>query len=182
MSDRPTAEVVRQLLEYDMETGRLHWLHRSEVFFTGSHDACERKCRMWNGRFAGKEAFVQINRDGYRYGILLNRSYSAHQIAWLIYSGEWSTPEMQIDHINGDKTDNRRVNLRLLPREVNLSARVRRSYKNGGGRGICFNKGNNKWQVSVPVGQGKSRYIGCFSSKEDAVRARDKALNGRSAA
>jgi hypothetical protein len=108
-------------------------------------------------------------------GMLFNQKYCAHQIVWALVRGEWSSASLQIDHKNRVKTDNRIENLHLVSPKQNIANRVDFSYQAGNERGIAFHKANGKWQVCVPVGQGKSRYIGCFEDIRDARIARDSA-------
>ncbi|WP_395444039.1 HNH endonuclease signature motif containing protein [Caulobacter sp. UC70_42] len=54
----------------------------------------------------------------------------AHRLAWLLTHGEW--PEHEIDHINGDRSDNRLVNLRPATRQQNMiNRRMHKSNKLG---------------------------------------------------
>lgn len=90
---------LKQLLRYEPETGKLYWLERAS---TSQHAA------TWNARFAGKEVF-SISGQGYREGKIYGARYSAHRVIWAIVYGTW--PD-QVDHINGDRLDNRLINLR----------------------------------------------------------------------
>lgn len=94
---------LRQLVEYDPETGSLIWKQR------------DGNARL-NSKLAGKPAFAQLS-DGYLTGRIKGKNYKAHRIAWAVAYGEW--PQGQIDHINGDRSDNRLPNLRVVSNSEN---------------------------------------------------------------
>lgn len=122
MADRTiiTPELCRQLLRYDPENGYLYWRYRPRSFFP-----TQRAYLIWNGRFPDKRAFISRDRRGYFCGALLYRPLFLHRVAWAIVHGEW--PD-QIDHINGDRGDNRLVNIRSVSAKEN--ARNKGRYKN----------------------------------------------------
>ena len=80
-----------------------------------------------------------------------------------------------IDHINGNKLDNRKENLRFCSRAENC--RNRRKSPDGRSledRGAYYMARLNQWQSSIHV-DGRLEYIGLFASKEDANNAYKKA-------
>jgi len=83
-----------------------------------------------------------------------------------------------IDHINGDKLDNRRSNLRIATPSLNQINRKRLNKNNKSGiRGVgympqfCISK---PWRAQITV-HGKNRHLGLFATKEEAIRARQHA-------
>lgn len=74
-----------------------------------------------------------------------------------------------IDHINGNKLDNRRSNLRVVTRSENLMNAKTRSNNTSGYKGVSFNRDCNRWQAHIRTS--KSIYLGLFDTKEDAHKA-----------
>ncbi len=78
----------------------------------------------------------------------------------------------EVDHINGDRLDNRRSNLRPATRQENSRNKLPNPGKFT--KGICWREGRNKWQTSISVNN-KSVYLGLFSEKHVALEAYDNA-------
>lgn len=66
---------------------------------------------------AGK-ALGRVHRLGYLQIFFAGKLHYAHRLAWLYIHGQW--PEGEIDHLNGDKSDNRLANLRVVSRQENM--------------------------------------------------------------
>ena len=79
---------------------------------------------------------------------------------------------MQVDHINGDRLDNRRSNLRLC---TNTQNSWNKRGKKGAFRGVAFHKQRGKWQASIRIGEGRRLHLGLFSTEEEAGEAYLKA-------
>lgn len=80
---------------------------------------------------------------------------------------------MEVDHINGDKLDNRRSNLRLCTRRQNSrNKRVARS--KSGHLGVYWSNQNKKWNAQIGP-NGKSISLGFFDDMQDAIKARKTA-------
>ena len=99
---------------YDPETGRFFWRNR------------EGFCPQEGAMTAGKEAFISRKPNGYIYARLMGRAIYAHRAAWAISYGEW--PKGDIDHINGDRADNRIANLRSPAPAVTWTVRGPRRF------------------------------------------------------
>jgi hypothetical protein len=80
----------------------------------------------------------------------------------------------QVDHINGNKLDNRRENLRLCSNSENLCNRGKQKNNTSGYKGVTWNKNNKNWMAQINV-LGKYIYIGSYPEKELAARAYDEA-------
>jgi hypothetical protein len=139
------AGTLRELLEYDRETGIFIW----KVCLSP---------RAPIGSVAGRLTTNRYNQIGIK-----GKRYLAHRLAWLYVYGEW--PKKSLDHINRIKTDNRIDNLR----DVHHSQNVANSRRFKGG--IMQHKSS----FYARVGTNGSVYLGKFESKEDAIAARAKA-------
>jgi hypothetical protein len=92
------------------------------------------------------------------------KSVFAHREIMARITGRDLTSNDIVDHINRDRTDNRRENLRLTNKTGNSQNRV-----TGVFRGTCLHK-SGKWQASVGVNR-RLIYLGLFSDRMDAARA-----------
>lgn len=145
-----TADELRALLDYDPETGVFKWRVNTS-----------RKIR--SGDTAGT-----TNERGYvRVGIN-KRMYAAHRLAWLHVHGLW--PHDQIDHINGDRGDNRIANLRIATGSQNCRNTTCHRDNRSGVKGVTFEKRRRKWKAQILV-SGRHRNLGCFDRIEDAASA-----------
>ena len=99
-------------------------------------------------------AMLGTPSGGYLYARLNYRKYALHRLAWLYVHGYH--PPDQIDHINGDKSDNRIKNLRLATHSQNAANRKGRARL----RGVTRN--GRAYEARVKVGR-KSHHLGRFS-------------------
>jgi len=76
------------------------------------------------------------------------------------------------DHINGNRLDNRKSNLRLVTNQQNLCNRGKASNNTSGYKGVSFQC--KKWYAKI-TSFGKQHHLGSFKEKIDAARAYDKA-------
>jgi hypothetical protein len=141
-----TAEDVKKAVSYDPETGA----------FT----------RNATGKISGSR-----NSKGYIDIHIVHAQYKAHRLAWLIMTGEW--PSSQIDHINGDKSDNRWRNLREATNSQNNANQGLRRSNRTGFKGVSFAR-NGKPYAQIRA-NGQTRYLGSFDTAEEASAAYEKA-------
>lgn len=163
----PTGITVKldELLFYSPETGEFAWKERPrELFVTDG------ECHRWNRRYAGQPTF-QTKSHGYRHGTIFYRTESAHRVAWALVHGEW--PADQIDHIDGDRANNRIGNLRCVSVLEN-GRNARRSIKNRSGHTGIYPHGHGKWRARISVHR-KCLSLGVFNTLEEAITARKRA-------
>lgn len=147
-----TAERLRELLHYDPETGLFTWLvHRQ---------------RNRAGTIAGSAhsmGYVEIGVSG--------SSYLAHRLAWLYVHGAW--PVGDIDHINGNRSDNRISNLRDVTKVVNMQNRRAATTNNISGlMGVSKSSAKlPRWFSRIQDNSGKMRYLGTFETPDLAHAA-----------
>ena len=97
-----------------------------------------------------------------------NKSFPAHRLIWMMVYGHW--PD-EIDHINGNKQDNRLYNLRNVTRLENMRNRCIQKNNTTGVTGVYWSPARKKWEVRIQV-EGKFLFLGYFSNKEDAIAER----------
>lgn len=165
----PDADIIRELLDYDPNTGFLRWKQRPlELFSDNAYWAAEAVCKAWNTKWAGKRAFTTRNKIGYHTGLIFKNAYVAHRIIWKWVHG--TDPVGEIDHINHIRGDNRLVNLQDIPLQLNRRWSIRPILSNTGVRGVYFNTEEKRWVAEI----GKTR-LGRFKTLEDATAARQEA-------
>lgn len=168
----PSPETLHKLLRYNPETGALFWRARTPDMFSDGQQSAETLCRQWNTKFAGKEAFTAVNKDGYSKGRVFAMQCYAHRVIWAIYYGEWPTD--QIDHINGVKNDNRIENLRAVTRQENGKNQKLYNTNTSGVTGVYWQKKALKWRAQITM-NGRLLCLGRYVKKDDAIAARKAA-------
>lgn len=150
---KPSDVTRADLLEwftYNAETGNLHRIRTVE---NGT----------WAGGIAGG-----IDGNGYRRIRFNGRLYREHQLVWAYFYG--SFPVVEIDHINGNRIDNRVENLRLSNRfEQTQNIRVR-STNNTGFKHIVYVEERKKYRVGYKMRK-KNIFVGHFDTLEEAKAA-----------
>lgn len=159
-----TKEYLSQCFSYDAHSGDLIWKERPTTHFS-----CDRAHKAWNTRYANTNTGTEQNR-GYSVVRINGKGYLKHRIIWMLTYGVW--PKC-IDHINGDRWDNKLENLRsVAPSEnsKNLSQAVNNT---SGVTGVCRNgKAFGKcWRARIKINR-KDMSLGYFDSFEEAVEAR----------
>ena len=134
----PTKERLKFLLNYDPATGEFTWL-----ISRGS-----KKAGAPAGH-RGSDGYIRIKVDG----IL----YRAHRLAWMFVTGD-DPADLEVDHKNRARSDNRFSNLRLLTAEQNK--------QNCAGLGVAPTS-SGKWQARLWDGM-KNLYLGSFESEDEA--------------
>lgn len=148
-----TQERLKQLLHYDPDTG---------VFMRIESNRVDRLGKQPGSR--NTKGHVQIRLDG----VL----YVAHRLAWLYVNGEF--PVNQLDHIDGDKTNNKIVNLRDATNKQNQENVPLQVNNTSGHRGVSFDKRLKKFRAYVCHNR-KQITLGFFATSETAAAAAKKA-------
>ncbi len=169
---RPTIEQLHTLLSYDPSSGKLFWKERSEASYAGRQIPPANSIRGWNTRYAGKEAFTADDSVGYLVGRIFGVNYNSHRIAWALHHNKW--PEGPIDHINGNRSDNRIENIRLVSPQENARNSKRAISNKSGTTGVTWRKRDRKWHAHISVAR-KHIYLGYFSNRDAAIEARKAA-------
>lgn len=171
--DLPTYEYMSECLSYDPETGVLTWKERPREMF-----ALERSFLRWNTMYAHKKAGAVCRHNGYAaitLGLPGKRvKMYAHRVAWLLHTGSW--PELYLDHINGNRQDNRIENLRQVTYAENHKNQQLSGRNTSGHFGVYYNPKCPKhpWQARISS-YGKVDYLGSYVTKEEAIAVRKEA-------
>ena len=154
-----------RFIKYDETAGKLFWLPRPVEMFKA-----ERYQTTWNKKNAGREAFTAVGSHGYKCGDFLGDYWLAHRLIFLI-KGE-RLPKI-VDHINGDKLDNRWSNLRSVDYTENSRNRGLGLKNKSGCLGVSkLPKG--RWHSRIIVG-GETICLGNFDSLDEAIKVRKEA-------
>lgn len=162
----PSQEYLNSVLNYCPETGILTWKNRNEDHFKSPG-----AFKAWNTRFSGKKA-GSPHSQGYRQVNLDGKVYLAHRVIWTMVHGDLCAND--VDHINGNRSDNRLENLRSVSRSVNLR---NSATKGAGATGVCgvsLHKATGKYRAYVTV-DGKQIHLGFFNGIDSAIAARAEA-------
>jgi len=147
MNKVPMARLL-ELLRLNADTGLLHWL-------------VDRPNAAKSGHIAGSQdrnRYIRLEIDQIK--------LAAHRVAWALHTGSWPPDHMQIDHINGIKTDNRPENLRLADNSQNQSSSKSRPGKSGL-RGVYWAPKMGRWRAKIMKDK-KTIHIGYFDDKKQA--------------
>lgn len=145
-------EMLREFIDYDPTSGEMRW-----------------KKVLSNRAVLGGICGGNTDSKGYARVCIGRRQYRAHRIAWALFYG--TEPGGLIDHINGDRLDNRIANLRLATDAQNArNARIGRD-NTSGVIGVVFHKRAKKWVAQITVNY-KNLYLGLYPDIETATTVR----------
>lgn len=155
MADEIIAARVRELLHYDPSTG----VFTRKIRLAQRHNVDDRADFLITG--GNNEGYCRVSFDSKR--------YLAHRVAWIYVHGKW--PELDIDHINGNKSDNRLENLRAVNRTTNLENLRKPKGENtaSGFLGVTV-RNKHRYVAKIQVNK-KSIHIGIFDTATEAHAA-----------
>lgn len=163
----PSQEYLKECFTYDPETGLLYWKERPLKHFINCKFPV-RECKRWNGRYSHKQALGSVHPKGYKHGVLQNKTVKAHRVIYKLIHGV--DPE-EIDHIDGNSSNNRIENLRSVSHAENMKNQKTPITNSTGHIGISFYKASGKWMASIGD-SGESIFLGYFDNIENAITAR----------
>ena len=117
---------------------------------------------------------------GYRKISIQGTTYLFHRVIYLLHNPKWaffdSSRDNQIDHRDGDTSNNVINNLRISTHSQNGANRGKNKNNKSGYKGVSRNEGNNKWVVKISA-NGRQIYLGTFECIEEAHRVYCNAAN-----
>lgn len=160
-------ESIIACVDYDPVTGLAYWLPRVGDSLA---DTC------FNRQYAYKE-ISNICPNGYkRFTFTYKgkvRSFKLHRVAFLFETGRW--PSQYVDHINGNKLDNRFINLREVNAQQNTWNRATPRTSKTGHKGVDIVKGKFR---ARGFKNGERVVLGTFPTKEEAIKAYESFTKG----
>ena len=160
-----TQDLLKEALHYCPDSGVFTWKTRPREHFPTTHG--------WNGfnaRYAGNVAGTFCS--GYRVIRINGEPYKAHRLAWLYMNGAF--PLEHIDHINRNRADNCRANLRAVTHVENMKNQKTPKSNKSGWAGVAWHKNNERWCANITVNY-KMIHLGSFKSKLTAIGRRKRA-------
>ncbi len=149
MTQQPTALRLLNVFGYNKD-GSLFW-----------------KTKAGNGRIAAGTLAGYPTTCGGRKVMYQKKAYWVHHIVWLMHNG--NLPTQFVDHINGDRSDNRIENLRLCSQSENMQNRSRHGIGESNLLGAHKRRGG-KWEAAITL-RGQKQWLGVFSTAEEAHAA-----------
>lgn len=170
----PPLAYLHECFLLDAQAGTLVWQRRPQQHFN-----TYRGFANWNHRYAGRIAGT-ISNTGYRVVLINAVGFKVARVVYALHNGV-DPADMYVDHINGDKTDDRPINLRLAtPAENSANVRNARAGSTTGVRGVMPDKATGKFRAEIVV-EGRKHYLGQFDTvfaAEAAYKAAKTSLCG----
>lgn len=164
-------EHLKEIATYNPITGDVVWKERGPKTFRRAGPYASAISERWNKNRAGRP-ITTVSPMGYVITCIEKRTVMAHRMAWAIYFGEW--PQGQIDHINGNKSDNRLSNLRDVTAGENSQNKSRPKSNTSGCIGVHFHKPSQAWHARI-MKNGKRFHLGAFNNIKEAKDAYENA-------
>lgn len=151
--------------------GRWTVIGRAESRMSAGKPVVFWKCKCDCGTerdVSGNSLNWQIGKDGYPVSCINKKFKKFHVLILDCPKG------FERDHINGNRTDNRRENLRVIPASANRFNKGMNSRNKSGHTGVFWYERYKKYQVSIKA-RGKTVHLGYYEDYDEAVRVREEA-------
>lgn len=153
-TEQLSRELLHELLDYDPITGLFKWRIKTNP-------------RARIGSVAGC-----TKPDGYRLIGIRKKDYYGHRLAWFYVHGVW--PADEIDHINGNKDDNRICNLREATHQQNNRNKAVKKNTFSGVPGVSIYRPTGQWRARIFI-DGREKSLGYYRTKDEAIAVRAEA-------
>tara|TARA_R110000764_G_C10832583_1_gene363096 strand:+ start:130 stop:651 length:522 start_codon:yes stop_codon:yes gene_type:complete len=146
-----------------------------EIKFNGVSVTCHRdgSIEWFNRKYQKNKRTFGFNTNGYR-GVKINwKQTYVHRVLAIAFLGA-ADCDSQVDHINGDKGDNRIENLRMVTASQNNKAfQKKRKGCSSRYRGVHLERKTGRWVASINPKQGRM-HVGTFGTEDEAAAAYDR--------
>jgi hypothetical protein len=114
-----------------------------------------------------------LGKNGYVAGRANGRIQCLHRAIAEAVAGRSLTFVEKVDHVNGNKMDNRRCNLRVVTNRQNATNRVGVAGSSSQFKGVCYRARLDRWSAQITA-HGLDYYLGCFKTEEEAAYVYDQ--------
>lgn len=149
----PSAEQLRRIFTYDKDTGVV-------------------SARVKRPRVPAGSQIGNLHHGYFRVSINY-QLYQLHRVIWCMVTGN-DPGDFEVDHEDGNRTNNKWVNLRLATTSGNQQNKNIQSNNKSGIKGVCWDKRYSMWRATIKLSS-KSKHLGYFRDKELAGEAIRKA-------
>lgn len=169
--NKVTHELLLSRFDYDRETGCLIWKERPLSEFK-----TKASWASWNAKYPGRVAGTET--EG-RVEVTLKIGegdpvrYKAHRLIWFYVYGDWPEEGKVVDHIDGDSTNNRLENLRVVDHTTNNRNKRLQRNNTSGRVGVSWDARSQRW-VAQGVKRGRPFYLGQSPCWEVACQIRER--------
>ena len=154
-----TQEELKKILHYDPEIGVFTWLLKKSNRIKVGQIAGSRQVDILCGK-----AYIRIK--------ISKKMYLAHRLAVLYITG--NLPENEVDHLDGNGTNNKWKNIRCVSAIENQRNRRLQSNNSSGIGGVYWHVRNGKWHVRTWIGS-KLIHLGYYDNLLDAASVKKSA-------
>ena len=164
-------QLIRESFDIDESSPTwLRWKHRPAHHFEN-----DRRHRQANARCAGKPAgTICWVGDRHKSNVYIGATkYSTSRVVFALAYG-YDPGNKDVDHIDGDRSNNNPSNLRAITHSQNCFNRCIKAKPQSGTIGVYWLKASQRWASFITVNKQRI-YLGCFKEKEDAIAARREA-------
>lgn len=147
--EKLTHKYLLSILSYNKRNGVFVWL-------------------VSRGRVKVGDIAGSVKPDGYTYIKIDKKDYGAHILACFYINEKWPTND--VDHIDGNRSNNKYKNIRVATRSQNKMNTKLRSDNTTGVKGVYFCNRTKKYQAQITL-NGKNKYLGRYKTLKEARAA-----------
>lgn len=163
----PSQEILLEVFDYSEATGELRWKVREPASFAQTPGRpAEWHANQWNSKYGGYPAGGFTG--GYYRVYFQGKHHMSHRLIWKLMTGE---DPVQVDHIDGDRRNNRFSNLRNVTHAINMKNKSLYVNNKTGIPGVEYHERDEVWRAKIGVDGGQVQ-LGSYATKHEATIAR----------